>query len=130
MTDAGLEYLALPKHSALHCRLEHLALNHLRGATERGVCQLLERCSAGRLRSLGIRGLLFNADDTLACIARNCRRVGRGGLCAAWEGGGGLLPWWGGRAGPACSAPLLPLLLAKLHKSDFGPEGGSLCLAS
>ncbi len=70
MTDAGIQYLALPKHAALHCRLARLAVNHT-GATEASVCGLLERCRG--LESLSIRGLLFNADSTMECIARNCR---------------------------------------------------------
>lgn len=70
ITDAGVEYLADPRHAALHRRLRALALNHT-AATEAGVCALLARC--GGLRSLGVRGLLYNMLSTMECIATNCR---------------------------------------------------------
>lgn len=99
VNDAGLEYLALPKHAALHARLEHLSVNHT-GATEQGVCSLLARCA--QLRSLGIRGLLFNADSTMGCVARSCRCGGRdswGAVC-----GGCGRRQWEGPVVAACSA--------------------------
>ena len=70
VTDTGIMYLASPKHPALHHSLRRLAINHT-SATEASVCELLMRCTS--LRDLGLRGLLFNADSTMGCIARTCR---------------------------------------------------------
>jgi hypothetical protein len=89
VTDAGVMHLAglavttqvqglaaagpaAPLLPVFHRQLTSLAINHT-AATDGSVCALMRRC--GQLRHLELRGLLYNADAAVACVADTCRHL-------------------------------------------------------
>jgi hypothetical protein len=64
--------LLLQHPLAFHSQLTALTINHT-AAKDGSVSSLLELCS--QLRRLSLRGLLYNADSTVACLAASCRHL-------------------------------------------------------
>ncbi|KAI3424418.1 hypothetical protein D9Q98_009970 [Chlorella vulgaris] len=64
--------LLLQHPLAFHSQLTALTINHT-AAKDGSVSSLLELC--GQLRRLSLRGLLYNADSTVACLAASCRHL-------------------------------------------------------